>query len=377
MGISYNSGRVVTYEYEAKVRAVTEHWSSGEKIRRVYDKQERLVEQTEGGLTTRYVYNAQGDLVEIEDNVHGKTLFQYAESGLQYTIDEEALGATVYDTTLDGLPVCVRGPSGQKTLYQYNSRGKPTVVILPSGICWRYGYDPAGQLTQIVSPGDRKITLAYDEAGQLTAVTRSGVIWRQCRYDSLGRLAEEISPLGSAAKYQYDEQGRLKQLDLPEGKATWQEQPLRQTLQGPNYKIEEELHPDAHGRCVYRPADLELKLPMDDQGCAAGIELNGLKAGYGYDAQGRFLQIKLPGGTAIQFTMDEGRTADKAFLRATAAILRSVTTVPTASQTSRPQTRKARNSLPSATSSTRQATCWAWNKAPRSDAPSNTTRKIG
>ncbi|HEX4640076.1 MAG TPA: RHS repeat-associated core domain-containing protein, partial [Chthoniobacterales bacterium] len=49
---------------------------------------------------------------------------------------------------------------------------------------------------------------------------------------------------------------------------------------------------------------MDLKLPLDNNGRAAGIVLNDLKAAYNYNAQGQLDRIDLPGGQSIQIARD-------------------------------------------------------------------------
>ncbi len=306
--IEYSTGQSVSHQYDASGNLVTESWSTGEQNSWVYDAAGRVVESTDAaGLKTTHVYDAAGHLLETRDAVHGKTVFQHAATGLQYSMEREGLGTTSFETTPWGLPLITRGPGNRVTTVQYNARSKPLVVSTPSQLAWRYEYDLADRMTGILAPGGQRTILSHDIGGRVAAVTRCGVAWRQYRYDALGRLERETSSAGVVETCKYDAAGRIVEVRRPEGVIRLTRDPTgtKTSVQGPGYEVEESVHPDGSlARRVYRPADLDLKLPQDKAGRAAGVELNGVKVSYVYGAKGQLERIELPGGHDIAVVTD-------------------------------------------------------------------------
>ena len=306
--IEYSTGQSVVNQYDASGNLVTETWSTGEQNSWVYDEAGRVVESTDAaGLKTTHIYDEAGHLMETRDAVHGKTVFQHAATGLQYSMEREGLGTTSFETTPWGLPLITRGPGNRVTTVQYNARFKPLAVSTPSHLAWRYEYDLADRMTGILAPGGQRTILSHDIGGRVAAVTRCGVAWRQYRYDAFGRLERETSPAGVVETCKYDAAGRIVEVRRPEGVIRLTRDPAgtKTSIQGPGYEVEESVHPDGSlARRVYRPAELDLKLPQDQAGRPAGVELNGVKVGYVYGARGSLERIELPGGNDIAVVTD-------------------------------------------------------------------------
>lgn len=306
--IEYSTGQSVVNQYDASGNLVTETWSTGEQNSWVYDEAGQVVESSDAaGLKTTHVYDEAGHLMETRDAVHGKTVFQHAATGLQYSMEREDLGTTSIETTPWGLPLITRGPGNRVTTVQYNERFKPLVVSTASQLAWRYEYDLADRMTGILAPGGQRTILSHDIGGRVAAVTRCGVAWRQYRYDAFGRLERETSSAGVVETCKYDAAGRIVEVRRPEGVIRLTRDPAgtKTSVQGPGYEVEESVHPDGSlARRVYRPAELDLKLPQDKAGRPAGVELNGVKVGYAYGARGSLERIELPGGNDIAVVTD-------------------------------------------------------------------------
>ncbi len=304
----YPDGLAVRYEYSADGRSVTQRWSTGAQERLVYDQQERLLERLSAdGLLIRYRYDAAGNLSEADDPLHGKTRYAYAPSGLQCTVQQEDAGRTIFDFAPDGLVAAFTDPLDRRTVFQHHASGQPLLVIRPSGSAWRYTYAGEGEWTGVEPPGLPATSIIRDQAGRVTEIRRGSIAWRRYTYDSQGRLAEEKSPAGMAARCKYDAQGRISELALPEGVVRYEHQAdgRRSVITGPDYRLEEQRYADGTlAQRVYQPGGLELRLPRDQQGRAAGIVLNDLQVEYGYDDRGRVNRLGLPGGATLELVVD-------------------------------------------------------------------------
>ncbi len=307
-GVRFSSGAEVRYTYGESGAELTETWSSGEWSRTTYDDRGRK-QRTENsaGRETAYQYDGEGRLASISDNVSGKFTYSYTHSDTQYAVDHDGVGRTSFESTPWDRPIAITSPSGQKTSFQYNPRGRPLEVT--SQFSWRYKYDPADRLVGIETPAGFKTSLARDAHGRVAAITRGGIVWRRYAYDARGRLLTESSPTGIAAANQYGPDGEVAETQLPDGPVTFSQDPdgTTTTIQGPDYQVVEQVHPSGDlARRLYLPAQLDLQLPLDNQGRPAGIELNEVKVGYEYNNRGQLDNIRLPSGTAIQIHFDAG-----------------------------------------------------------------------
>jgi len=97
------------------------------------------------------------------------------------------------------------------TRFTYNARGDVGSVTDADGITLRFEYDKAGRLTQVSNPSNHRLRFQLDAAGQRikeegydafslkTQLTRT--------FDALGRVETETRE-GAVTRYTYDEQGR-------------------------------------------------------------------------------------------------------------------------------------------------------------------------
>ncbi len=121
-------------------------------------------------------------------------------------------------------------------------------------------------------------------------------------------MDQEYSAAGRAARYQYDKSGRIGEMELPDGKVVYtnEDANLRRGRKGPGYTIDDEHNSDGSlARRKLEPAQLEVKLPIDSAGRAAGVELNDLFVSYTYDTRGQLTELGLPRGYSIKVASDE------------------------------------------------------------------------
>ena len=313
--LKYSSGREASFEYDPAGRVLSESWSSGEKRVWRYDADGRLAESVgPTGLKTTYRYDAQGQLMGTEDSIHGRTSYRRLPNG---DVIETAGGKTTRTLTKWGKPLEIVEPGGARMVFNYDGRGLLERVLSPTNVAWRYEYNPARKLTAIVAPSGLRISTTWDSAGRRMKVARGNVAWREYHYNSGGRVDQEYSGIGRVARYAYNKEGQVSEVELPDGKVAYtiDKGGHRFTRKGSGYQVEDQYNDDGTLlRRKYKPAGFEVRLPVDSNGRAAGIELNNLKAAYAYDQRGQLAQITLPDGTAIKAVVDDaGRPVEFTF----------------------------------------------------------------
>ena len=249
-----------------------------------YDPLGRMIESYDGlGIQTRYEYDAQDRMTAtIIDNV--TTKFEYDAAG-QLVAQTSAWGTAVASTVrseYDGLGnrVSATDGNGQTTYYAYDALGNVITVTTPTGTGasaqTSYAYDGFGNRISTTDPRGNIIYNTYDRlnrltyqvdqegfvtktdydiAGNATAITRFGTTatasgpaivptvpsnatddavtsfiynkldqitqttdalgaQEQYTYDSFGNKIQTINKLGGKTTYAYDENGRLKEEDV-------------------------------------------------------------------------------------------------------------------------------------------------------------------
>jgi RHS repeat-associated protein len=148
-----------------------------------------------GARTTKYEYDAAGNLTGITDPSGAATGYAY-DSDNELTKIEEP----------DGVATETGYDAGGRVIRQTNGRDATT----------EYVRDPLGRVTEVIDPDKRSATKEYDAAGNLIKVKDPEGRTTEYTYDAADRLTEVTYPGGSTptVKYEYDANGdRIKMID--------------------------------------------------------------------------------------------------------------------------------------------------------------------
>ncbi|MBB5136196.1 RHS repeat-associated protein [Thermocatellispora tengchongensis] len=213
--------RTVAYEYDAAGNPVAETSGEGNKVRRVYDATDALVELIEPvsddvSVTTTYGYDATGAMTRTTDGRGNTVWTTYNSLGLAESVIEPATTAhpqpadrtwtNVYDA--GGNVTAVLQPGGVRIDRQYDHLGrlvKETGTGAQAATPDRtFGYDLAGRDTVI---GD--YTLEYNDRGLLTKVSRGTTQVAAFTYDDMGNVTQRVDTSGTAS-FTWDNDDRLR-----------------------------------------------------------------------------------------------------------------------------------------------------------------------
>jgi len=160
-------------------------------------------------LTTRYTYDANGNVTTTEHPDGSVTRVEYDANG-QVTAE------------IDGL--------NRRTTRAYNSRGEETLTRYPDGTTEAKSYDDNGNIRTLTDRAGRVTSFVYDAANRLTqtihpdADADDGNAANNPRsrnvYDAAGQLVEAIDANGNVTTYGYDLAGRRTQTILAEVNGT-------------------------------------------------------------------------------------------------------------------------------------------------------------
>jgi RHS repeat-associated protein len=208
-----------TYEYDREARLVAAIDSRGLADRYEYDAAGRITREVvkDGGVFT-FRYDEEGRCVKTW-GVDG-----YDQKTLRY---REHIGWTE-----------VTNSHGQTTRYEWNASGQVVQEIDPLGGIQRTEFDEHGRIVAMIDAMEGETRLAYDERGNRSAITEptgakyqfefndfhqgtklvdpNGGVWQR-EYDAARRLSATIDPLGARCAYAYDSHGNLARVESPVG----------------------------------------------------------------------------------------------------------------------------------------------------------------
>ncbi len=206
-----------------------------------YDARQRLqtstVNAVAGGLTTKYSYDAAGNVLSVTlpdgsalantyDPAH--RLIGVADlfnESISYALDSlgDRTGTMVSDAgnavtrthsgTFDALGRLIRdtGGAGQTTQYAYDANGNALNITDPLNRVTGQAFDALNRRTKITDPFSKSTTIAYDALNRPTSVTDPNGGSTTYTYDAFGDILREVSPARGTTTYAYDLAGNLTQ----------------------------------------------------------------------------------------------------------------------------------------------------------------------
>ena len=171
-----------------------------------------------GNQVTRYVYDAQGRIVSIEDAL-GQTVSMVwdADNHLVSYADENG-HASSYTYDANGNVLTVTDPLGHVTTYTYDATyNKVTSIRDANGHTTTYRYDARGNLVETIDPLGNRTTFTYDANGNLISTTDANGHTTTHSYNSYGDLIGVADPLGHATGFTYDTVGNMLSTTDPNG----------------------------------------------------------------------------------------------------------------------------------------------------------------
>jgi RHS repeat-associated protein len=279
------------------------------------------------GVTVRFGYDRDGNLVEAIDAAGGVTRIERDPVGLPVAVTSSAGRRTELVRDARGLVVRRRDPAGGVWRYTYTPAGRPAAVVDPTGSRTEVRRGHHGQVTELVDALGAVTFRQHDVFGNVSAVTTpDGATWT-AEHDALSRLVAWTDPTGATWRREYDVDGHPVAVTDPTGvRATAPAEPARRPAGLPDGLVATawdrcgrptaDTGPDggvtrfaytAAGRLrqVVSPAGRTETLDYDACGrLATRVDGAGGRWEHRYDADGLLVEIISPAGLVETFTRD-------------------------------------------------------------------------
>jgi RHS repeat-associated protein len=159
------------------------------------------------GNTTRYTFDAAGNVATTTDAENRKTTLEWNSDGLLTKQTPEGAGSTVYEY-LDGVTSAVTDALGRRTSFGVDAAGRAQETIASDGGVSAVQYDAANQVLSTKNALGIDTTYKYDKNGNLESVKDARGGTTSWTYDPMDRVQVATDQVGKTTAYTYNALGR-------------------------------------------------------------------------------------------------------------------------------------------------------------------------
>ncbi len=269
------------------------------------------------GVTTSFVYNAQGRITQVTNPNGDVTTLAYDASGEHLlTITDPILGtrALTYNTGIGGPRehsiASITERDGTQTLFGYDNRGRLTSINPPDALgTTTFSYGSTGEVF-VTDPDGATVTQLRNPLGDIAQTVDALGRVTQTVFDSLGRASQVILPGQLRLSLTRDARGHIASVTNPLG-AT-----VRFTSNASNGEVTQVLDAngnlyqatlDANGNTttVTAPDNSQLQFEYDAAGrVTRSVNRRNEAIDFTYDPDGRITRKQFPDSTEVNFSYD-------------------------------------------------------------------------
>lgn len=192
-------GNATTHEYDAAGRRVKTVDPLGQATRQVYDANGNLTDSVDPeGRVTHRGYDVLDRLAEQIDN--------YQPSAPP---SSDANVTTRFEYDLVGNLRRRIDPRGNATEYEYDAAHRPRAIIDPEGHVTRHEMDRVGNLVRRIDPNGHPTAIVFDALDRPVSTTDAGGHVTRLEYDRAGNVRRKLDARGAVTLHEYDGLNRL------------------------------------------------------------------------------------------------------------------------------------------------------------------------
>jgi RHS repeat-associated protein len=232
-------GGKTTYAYDASGQLSAETDPLDRTTSYEYDASGNLTKTTDpDGDTTAYSYDWAGQLIGRVDPSGNATSWTYNVRGQRLSMTDHT-GSTKYTYDAAGQLTKIDGPDDATFMFTYDGNGRPATINYPDGTVVSYGRDADGNLAAVSDNHGHSLSYTVNADGQITRegssagmvrtfsfldgqlrqyteqmTTQSPTISTEVTRDAEGRIASTLTG-GVTTAYGYDAAGQLTSVDAP------------------------------------------------------------------------------------------------------------------------------------------------------------------
>lgn len=292
------AGISTTYVYDAQGRRTRETDSLGNSTNYTFDSSgnelTRSVTRTVAGVprteTNTRVYDADNRLIEETDSTGATRRASYNAAGMMTTSTDSLGRVTRYTYDANARLVRADFADGTNEQIEYDANGNKTSTIDRQGRVTRMVYDELNRHISTQQPDGSTRSMEYDAAGRMVAEVDELGARRVSDYDAAAQLTATTDASGRRTEFSYDAAGNRTQTRLPDGRL------VRYTYDALNRLTRTDFPDGSFKTSTYRA----------DGRKATDTDARGVLSTYGYDATGRLTSVVQSGvASATTYTYDE------------------------------------------------------------------------
>jgi YD repeat-containing protein len=209
------NGQSTTLTYDANGNLVSMEDATGSVSHLTYDADGNLTSYTDPlGGTVRATFAPNSDqLTSLTDQDGSVTHYSYDPNGDLVGTSYDDGSGTTSQYSASGEVVESTDARGQITNYSYDTNGRLTDVTFSDGTSQAYSYDAQGDLLTATATDGGVTHYAYNAAGELSSVTDPSGRVESYGYNIAGQEIQRVEPDGSITNYTYNQAGQIAQVN--------------------------------------------------------------------------------------------------------------------------------------------------------------------